>query len=713
MSQEGDGGRDRRWFVPVLLLGAFLSLRGYRSLEGDQAYRFPILWSSLDPNLYPSDPFVASFRVFNPHRGALAVAAGLGQFLGLSLALVALFVATFLLTVEGARRLATGAWPEGGRRVGVVASVLFLITLAGNIGTNHLFEPIVLDRQLALGLLWFGLAGLVADPDRGLWRFSTLAGMAAIIHPTFAFQSSVLVGAGVLAWKVVGQAGGSSWRLTLGRLALLGLALAPGLWLNLSGSELVTEGLPLERFRLLSLELQGPQHMLPHLWRWPQWLAWGCFPVLAALATIGAGRPSPARSRIAIVIALSLAWLGASWIGVEVVEHLRFTLFQPFRMATVCRGLCLLLIAGHVERLWRRGGTVERTRAVLLGVGLTGDWSLVVVTLAEATWRIGEVVPSRRIGDWVRLAGGPTVLGLGLVYLSRHDTESGHVPLLAAIALTPLLGNRPGITSRFLDESGCHVVRSSEPVGFGRGRRHGFGGPNPVAPSPRFTNREVSLGLFLSRFVGRTRTWTWTPGRRFRVATLCWAIPLAAVVANAWPEQSFPAGREVREWLVKRCRFGEVPIDDVERLALWCREHTPTEAHFIGPPGPKTFRLWSRRSLAFNRAGSPYVARGLGDWAERFADHVGFQGDPEAMVRAYQADRHGLERGYDRLSPEELARLARRQGADYVVSRSRSTEDVAALRAAGLILIHQEGRYSVYQTSPSRIAASTDRGNQR
>ena len=43
-------------------------------------------------------------------------------------------------------------------------------------------------------------------------------------------------------------------------------------------------GLSAEEMGLLAAQVQGPQHMLPHLWRRPQWLAWACYFVLAGLA---------------------------------------------------------------------------------------------------------------------------------------------------------------------------------------------------------------------------------------------------------------------------------------------------------------------------------------------------------------------------------------------------------------------------------------------
>ena len=54
--------------------------------------------------------------------------------------------------------------------------------------------------------------------------------------------------------------------------------------------------------------------------------------------------------------------------------------------------------------------------------------------------------------------------------------------------------------------------------------------------------------------------------------------------------------------------------------------------------------------MAFNRAGSPYHAEGLADWASRFRDHVAFRGSTAEFARTYLADRHTLEARYQAMS---------------------------------------------------------------
>lgn len=637
----------RRFVAYLMLFGLFLTVRGYRSREVDQAYRLPILLHQQDARLYADDPFVAAFGAFNPHRGYLALLDGFSRPLGLSAALAVLFGLTFLVTVAGLDRLGSAVWSDRAPGAGLVAAALAMVALAGNVGTNHLFEPMLLDRLIAFGLGWLALA-LAVEPEGRSAGSAAVIGLAALVHPSVGLQLAMLVGVGRLAWALPVTGTGERVGTSLRAIVLLWLAVLPGLALNLKGSHLLVHGLSAEDMRLLSAELQSPQHMLPHLWRSPQWLAWGCYPILAACALVAAGTGGTmpvARKRLLILLGVNLAGLALAWVGIEWVHHLRLTLFQPFRMATVARGLCLVLVAGHVRSLWESQGVTGRLRAVLIGVGLVGDGMLVAVTAYEVTMSVRDALARPGRAGWRagRIAGFG-VLAAGLAWLSRHDTESGHVPLLVAVV-----------------------------VGLGAGR-------------------------FLA---GVARPVT-TRRRALRLAA-CWALPLAALAANALPEGG---GQGLRRALVRRCRFAEVPIDDLERLAVWCRGHTPADARFIGPPGPKTFRLWSRRSLTFNRAGSPYHAAGLADWSRRFRDHVGFTGSNPDFVRAYLQDRHGLERRYDGLSVADKADLATRQGAGYVLAAAPKGEDEAG---GPLVLLHREGRYAVYRVDRPRQVADRRR----
>ena len=232
-----------------------------------------------------------SFDAFNPHRGYLALLDAASRALGLSAGLAVLFGLTFAATCLGLDRLARAAWPEAGPRVGVVAVGLVLAARAGNIGTNHLFEPMLLDRLIGFALGWLALAVVVDRPDRG-WRTAPLAiVLATLIHPSVGLQLAMLLGAAWIGWSPWPCGTGVGWTLAARGLGALVVGMVLGLAPHLGQGAHLFQGLPPEEFRLLSVELQGPQHMLPHLWRWPQWLAWGCYPVLAVLALVACRRP--------------------------------------------------------------------------------------------------------------------------------------------------------------------------------------------------------------------------------------------------------------------------------------------------------------------------------------------------------------------------------------------------------------------------------------
>jgi hypothetical protein len=274
-----------------------------------------------------------------------------------------------------------------------------------------------------------------------------------------------------------------------------------------------------------------------------------------------------------------------------------------------------------------------------VGVGLAGDWMMVVATAVELGMAAAEWASLRGILPGSRAlpnAIGLAILASGLVFLARHDTESGHLALLGGLGIL-------GIGSLF--------VRYRQ---------------------VSWSRRRVVLALFGA-----------------------WAVPVAALSVSFLLRD--PAAHAWSARLVGRCRFAEVPTDDLERLATWCRENTPASSRFIGPPGPKTFRLWSRRPLAFNRAASPYHAEGLADWSNRYRDHVGFEGPTIDFVRAYLLDYHALEARFGRKNDVELAEVARRQGATHVLAQAaRPSSDPAG----PLELLRVEGRYAVYRVRP-------------
>jgi hypothetical protein len=397
-----------------------------------------------------------------------------------------------------------------------------------------------------------------------------------------------------------------------------------------------------EVFRALAVEIQGPQHLAPWLWRTDQWAAAAAYLVLAWFGIADAVRmrhecTEVAWRRIVALFVCGVILLACGWFGVAVMRDLRLTLFQPFRLATVLRGVALLLVAPSFARLWTTRGPWERLRVAALACGLGFDQALLVVVAAELAARAWLHASVR----WARVVWLIVIL-CGLVHLSAHDPQGSGGVLAAVLAVVG---------------AGERVIRRA--------------------------------GIL------------WNARRRALVIASSWAVPalalcggLAAIGAGETPEWARSA--------VERCRFFETPFDDMERLGAWARRNLPEDAVLVGPPESKTLRLWSRRAVSFNRAGSPYHGRALLVWGERFRRHVAFAGDTRELARAYQRDRARLEARYYELSCEELSILLDEMNASHVVTHSQREDELAR---GGIERLHVEGRYAIY-VRRARVLAS-------
>ena len=259
MSEDApsDGRRLPRWLVYLVILGLYLTLRGYHSFDGDQAYRLPLLLHRQDSRLFAGDPFVQAFDAFNPHRGWLLVLDLVTRPLGLSAGLSSSSSSTFAATCLGVDRLARGIWPQPGPNVGLVAVGLVLAAKAGNIGTNHLFEAMVLDRLIAFALGWLALAQVVVQPGRGRRRVMAAIGAATLVHPSAGLQLAMVLAASWIAWCLLGRWTEVDLRTALSGLLGLAAAVIPGLACQPPPRTALLGEMPAERF--LAPERRAPE----------------------------------------------------------------------------------------------------------------------------------------------------------------------------------------------------------------------------------------------------------------------------------------------------------------------------------------------------------------------------------------------------------------------------------------------------------------------
>ena len=362
-------------------------------------------------------------------------------------------------------------------------------------------------------------------------------------------------------------------------VSALVVAVLPGLAVNVAPGSSLQGNMPADVFWLLSVELQGPQHMLPHLWRMPQWLAWGCY---LAAGRARAYRPATSRgaadapaARPPIGFARALAGgpaapgrgagghpdrTRAAWCAIEGFHLVRVTVFQPFRMATLARGIALVFVAGRLVALWRRGDWLGTPAAVLIAVAFTGDWLLVVVSLAELAVSAAEAIRARL--PWC--AGWRFVEPLVLLDDARSRAELSGAPRHGVWTHTASGRARVG---GWCSRSGRRYFRTQRPSPLApHGRAAASAGEGVLRSrhsALRPARAPLSQGTESLRLPPR---WPWPGSSRWR-ALLAAAVPLDHAASR----------HPLVRGLINRCRFAAVPADDIERLGLWCREHTPAD----------------------------------------------------------------------------------------------------------------------------------------
>ena len=628
-------------------VGAVVTFGGYQSRVVDQCYRLPIVARMNDQALYVADPFVRAFDTFNPHWGYGRLLNTMASAIGLSGALFGLYVATVALTLASLWRIRRALAPALPAWSDWLVVAVFVLCRAGNIGTNHLWEDHLLDRQIGYALLWFALAEWLAGERRKAWSIPLAIGLTAIIHPGLGVLAAALWAGIFVAGLPFGE---THKRETIRFLTILAVAMVPWAVAYLPQSKILAEGVDPALFWSLATELQGPQHMRPVHWRESQW--WAAFAILAAgLGGLVAARRDFARPAViraglwAVPIVLGLALATAL---VEIAHSLPVTMAQPFRLATPLRGLCLILLIPHLASLIRSGGIAGAARAGALILCLRGDRAFVAavgveLVMTSFSWLSRQFTNIERKPGYdliaLSIAGFPAAW-----WLIRRDTADGEVLLLsgyltgAAFALiVPRVG--PRIAMRF--SSGTNGFRNA---------------------------------------------------RAWRICAYAWAIPLASAVVGI----ADPAGESaICQALAGRWRIQEVPTSDVERLAVAARTTLPADALVLAPPRDKAFRHWSRRSVVVNVAGSPYQAKALADWAERLRIVAGEPCDLTDFARNWPENRVAWETYYEKAPASQLDAWATRFGATAIVTRARS-DHPDSLESLGWTRIANSGDFSIW-----------------
>ncbi len=649
-----------RWLRILIATGVILTLGGYESRVIDQCYRLPILEKRLDPSSFPMDQFVDSFTDFNPHQVYVELLAIGAKTVGLSLTLFLLHILTVAFCISAIWRIRKSLWPELPEWSDWVLVAMFALLKAGNLGTNHLWEDHLLDRQIGFTLGWLALAEFLSAGRRKTWTIPILIGAMAVIHPGLGVLTSTLwLGIFLIAFWLGMVRLNAFAQFSVSMIA----AMIPWAVIYLPQASVMKQGVEKFEFWALATELQGPQHMRPIFWRESQWLSAGIL-VVMALVSVKLYRSKcnlESLKKIAIWSSLILFGLLLAVSLIEIFHVLDVALAQPFRLATPLRGVCLLALLPHLVRLIQQQTLIGMARALGLLFSMRSDWGFVVACAVELTMIATDLCfKSRWIGNrqirfqWMFfLATG----FYGIFWLMKHDPSESESLLIGGYL------------------TGLMIVLAA---------------------------RRLQLRFGWNAFNLRLNQ---TPGRASRLVIYSWALPMIALICGFCD----PTGQfKVTQLISSIWRVAEIPISDSERMGVWARRNIPEDAMVLIPPRDKSFRYWSRRSVVCNVAGSPYQAKSLKEWALRLKKLAG-ESDLSLIefVRQWPEKRVEFEMGFERLSADGWSALADEFQADTLMLPA--TEQGKRLEKMGWRQVHVAGKWSMWQRSGDQARTASKR----
>lgn len=629
----------------ITATGLVISINGYQSRVIDQCYRLPIMERMIDANAYAGDQFVDAFESFNPHIGYSRLLQFGSMLSGLSLWMFILYSLALSICIHAIWEIRKTLFPNLPAWSDWLLVAIFSLCKAGNIGTNHLWEDHLLDRQIAFSLGWVMLATWIKNDSTissshntiASLKISILCGITAVIHPGLGLLYVALwLGVFGLAW-LVGNCNSKQFGTTA---ILLISSMIPWGLIYLPQAAVLKQGVEQELFWSLATELQGPQHMRPIYWRSTQWYA-AIALLIAGIAQIAlsgnAVRTSPAIKKTAAWIFIITLGLLIAVPGIEIFKSLNITMAQPFRLATIMRGMMLILILpGLVARLQSKQ-LLQLCHGCALILSLRQDMALTVMIVIELILQFAKM--SHRNKTLMTFCYIVMQLS-GSYWLLLHDPRKSYYLIIAGDAIGIVL---------FMIQS----------------------------------DRDQKRNEIIERLIAIPSTHR----RQIRIAIYAWLLPILAILFNLTDslQKTWAA-----EKLAGKYRVFATPLSDAEKLGVWIDRHMPKDVLVLTPPRDKSLRSWSHRSIVVNVAGSPYQASALKTWAERLQSMSGLSTDIatadrlteietadslDEFCRRWPVERVKFETYYEKASAREILSWADRYHAGLVVAPTWNQPD--------------------------------------
>jgi len=349
--------------------------------------------------------------------------------------------------------------------------------------------------------------------------------------------------------------------------------------------------------------------------------------------------------------------------------------------------------------LWCLDGlSSERKWDLTLALGLVPIWILANYIFVEvwpsatvATLQLARITPFGKLISALALAllieqeikTGSVAFGIELLLLALIGWNA--VPLLCAVAVLALAA---GIDRQ-------RLVRSYPPV-IGMMLVAAFciwqDSPLSLAPHLHITFGQKVIGVFLlllPYWSFRIQSWPRLPevmGCLSAVATIYIASAITGLLQD--PVAQVIQARVPLSSVAYYRRFEATAVAE-EFGAL-----TPKDALILIPPSRFEFRFFSRRSVVFDFFAFPYTAPSMREWLDRFESITKYTEPDRSLQAVREVPWQDLDKAYRSLSGQEILHIARRFGADYVLTQPAWHPDFP-----GHVLFRLGG-WVVYDTTP-------------
>ena len=370
-------------------------------------------------------------------------------------------------------------------------------------------------------------------------------------------------------------------------------------------------------------DFRHPHHYMPFTWGWGKYVKFGTVLFLLIVFLMDSSIDSYKRSVIARFSAIVCILCVVGTIFVELLPVAIIAEFQFFRLTMFLNLFALLYFANTVANFLKdRAVSIKVSVGVILLLCIWNSSALAVAFLLIGLLNVLEISMS----SWAD---------------SRLEPKSNKMTVKYALVLVIL------IVSIVFGLLG--VYKASVNVA-----ARAFFGTLIISP----------LFVMLLKMVETNDRQYYTSKPTYRVIALLFAVAFLVPLLIRILPSKIVLSKYIRDNRVKQYNINLVYLDDFDKIALWSKHNTPSDAIFITPPWLGEFRLKAERAIVVNFNAFPFSEKAMLEWYDRIKSLTGCN---EFSSPKWELRKQELENGYLSLTTQDVIRLSEKYGAQYIV----------------------------------------------